>query len=66
MQKIGILLCVGVLLAAPAGAQNTADEVVTIPTRDGVTVPFPRLLGHDLRLPSDHVNPDPTGARARG
>ncbi len=44
MQKIGILLCVGVLLAAPAGAQNTAEEVVTIPTRDGVTVQF-ILLG---------------------
>ena len=31
-------------LAAPAGAQNTADEVVTIPTREDVTVQF-ILLG---------------------
>ena len=37
-------LFVAATLAAPAGAQNTAEEVVTIPTRDGVTVPF-ILLG---------------------
>ena len=39
-----VALFVAATLAAPAGAQNTAEEVVTIPTRDGVTVPF-ILLG---------------------
>ncbi|MCH9054025.1 MAG: alpha/beta hydrolase [Proteobacteria bacterium] len=37
-------LFVAATLAAPAGAQNTAEEVVTIPTREDVTVPF-ILLG---------------------
>ena len=44
MQRIGIFLFVVALVVAPAHAQNTGEEVVTIPTRDGVTVPF-ILLG---------------------
>ena len=39
-----VALFVAATLAASAGAQNTAEGVVTIPTRDGVTVPF-ILLG---------------------
>ena len=47
-RKIGILLFAALFaaatLAAPAGAGSTGEEVVTIPTRDGVTVQF-ILLG---------------------
>ena len=43
-RKIAFLLLVAATLAAPAGAQNTAEEVVTIPTREDVTVQF-ILLG---------------------
>ena len=39
-----VLLCGLVSAPASAGAQNTADEVVTIPTREDVTVQF-ILLG---------------------
>ncbi len=45
IRRIAFLLFVALFVAAaPAGAQNTAEEVVTIPTRDGVTVQF-ILLG---------------------
>lgn len=44
-RKIAFLLLVALFAAAaPAGAGSTGEEVVTIPTRDGVTVPF-ILLG---------------------
>ena len=43
-RKIAFLLLVAATLAAPAGAQNTAEEVVSIPTREDVTVQF-ILLG---------------------
>ncbi len=46
-RKIGILVFAALFaatLAAPAGAGSPAEEVVTIPTRDGVTVQF-MLLG---------------------
>ncbi|MFB3151480.1 MAG: hypothetical protein ACE10M_13065 [Alphaproteobacteria bacterium] len=50
-------------------APDVISADVQVLSEDGPATrlhPFPRLLGHDLRLPSDHVNPDPTGARARG
>ncbi len=43
-RKIAFLLFLAATLAAPAGAGSTAEEVVTIPTREDVTVPF-ILLG---------------------
>ncbi len=45
-RKIAFLLLVAATLAAPSGAGSTAEEVVSIPTREDVTVQFILLGPH--------------------